>query len=97
MVPTLSVQEDPDVQILAIDVAQQKSVAGLYTSTSGQIGYRTVPTTPHALHDLILETSPDRIVIEVGPQTGWICDLVRAMDLVTRADLHGWFRHCGYV
>ncbi len=76
-----SVQEDPDVKILAIDVAQQKSVAGLYTSTSGQIGYRTVPTTPQALHELILETSPDRIVIEVGPQAGWICDLVRAMEI----------------
>jgi transposase len=69
------------VQILAIDLAKQKSVAGGYDTKSDRIEYRTVATTPQSFHDLLAGTTPDRVVIEVGPQAGWVFDLVTAMDI----------------
>jgi transposase len=40
-----------------------------------------VVTTPQALHDLIVEVEPDRVVIEICSIAGWVCDLVRALGI----------------
>ena len=69
------------MRILAIDLAKKNSVACIYQAENGENEYRTVKTTPQTLHDLILETAPDRVVIEIGPQAGWVFDLVTAMEI----------------
>lgn len=69
------------MQILAIDLAKKKSVAGRYDTNGDRIEYRTMETTPQSFHDLIAEAAPDRVVIEIGPQAGWVFDLVTAMDI----------------
>ena len=38
-------------------------------------------TTPQALHDLLVEREPDRVVIEICSIAGWICDLVRTLGI----------------
>ena len=69
------------MRILAIDLGQKKSVGCVYQAEDGQAEYRTVRTTGEALHELMLETSPDRVVIEIGPIAGWVYDLVTAMEI----------------
>ena len=34
---------------------------------------------PQALHDLMVDREPDRIVIEICSIAGWVSDLVRAL------------------
>jgi transposase len=40
-----------------------------------------VLTTRKALHDLIVDREPDRVVIEICSIAGWVCDLVRSMGI----------------
>ena len=82
-------------RILAIDLGKFKSVACIYQEQTGEAEYRTVPTTPSALHDLFVEVAPDRIVIEVCGIAGWITDLARSLELEiqvvdTRHDAWRW-------
>jgi transposase len=74
--------------ILAIDLGKFKSVACVYQMTDGSHQFRTIPTTPTAMHDLIVQTLSDgqggfrgRVVIEVGPSAGWIKDLCEALGV----------------
>lgn len=67
--------------ILAIDLGKFKSVACDYDTATRQHTFTTIPTTPAAVHDLVVERSPDRIVIEVGSQAGWVKDLCEALGV----------------
>ncbi len=69
------------MKILALDLSKFKSVGCVYEAESGEHGYRRVNTTPQALHDLLVELEPDRVVIEVSSVSGWVSDLVRAMGI----------------
>lgn len=69
------------MKILAIDLAQKKSVACVYEAFSGSHVFRSVPTTAKAIHDLVAVESPARVVIEIGPLAGWVHDLVRSMEV----------------
>ena len=69
------------MKLLAIDLGKQNSVSCIYSTVSTQAEYCTVPSTPESFHDLILNTSPDRVVIEIGPQAGWVHDLVSALEI----------------
>jgi transposase len=69
------------MRILAIDLGKFKSVACVYEAAGGKHSFMTIPTTPHAAHDLLAEQSPDRVVIEVGAAAGWVKDLCEAMAL----------------
>ena len=60
------------MRILAIDLAKRTSVACAYETDTTEAAYRSLPTTPNAFHDLIVEQTPARVVIEVGPASGWI-------------------------
>jgi transposase len=73
--------EDPDMKILAIDLGKRRSVGCNYEADGTRIGYVSVDTTPQALHDLIVKSAPDRVVIEVGPQAGWVHDLVTSLEI----------------
>jgi transposase len=69
------------MKILGLDLGKYKTVACEYEAASGAHRFTTVSTTPQALHDLIVEREPDRVVIEVCSISGWICDLVRALGI----------------
>ena len=79
--------------ILAIDLGKFKSVACLYRVETVEHGFRTIPTTPQAIHDLIVEVQPARVVIEVGPAAGWVQDLCTALEIpiqVANANHEAW-------
>ena len=67
--------------ILAIDLGKFKSVACDYDTATHQHTFTTLPTTPAAVHNLVVERSPDRVVIEVGSQAGWVKDLCEALGV----------------
>lgn len=69
------------MRILAIDLGKMKSVAGLLDTSTGKIQFTTVRTMPSAFHGLITELEPDRIVIEIGPTAGWVCDLANGLEI----------------
>lgn len=73
------------MRILALDVGQSKSVACVYQAETGGHRFTTISTRPREVHDLIAAESPDRVVIEIGPLAGWICDLCRALGVEVRA------------
>lgn len=68
-------------KILAVDLGKFKSVACVFNAADGEYSYRTLPTTPAALQDLFTSETPDRVVIEIGAQAGWIADLAESMGI----------------
>ena len=68
-------------RILAIDLGKFKSVACLYDCATREHKFRNIPTKPWALEGLLSAESPDRIVIEVGSQAGWIADLAESLGI----------------
>ena len=76
--------------ILAIDLGKFKSVCCTYQAATGEHVFDTLPTTPAALHDLVAEASPERVVIEVGSAAGWVADLCEALGVAVQvADVRG--------
>ena len=71
-------------RILAIDLGKFKSVACDYHAATGTHAFATVATRPQAMHDLIVERSPDEVVIEVGSQAGWVQDLCESLGVAVR-------------
>jgi len=84
------------MRILAIDLGKFKSVSCLHVTAGGASGkprFRTLPTTPSAMHDLIVATAPDRVVIEVCTLAGWVADIATALDVdvqVANPNTEGW-------
>ena len=68
------------MKILALDLGKYKTVACEYEVASGAHEFETIATTPQALHDLLVEREPDRVVIEICSISGWVCDLTRALE-----------------
>jgi transposase len=69
--------------ILAIDLGKFKSVACVYASEA-EHKFRTVPTRPQDLHDLIADLRPARVVFEVGSAAGWVRDLCEGLEVPTQ-------------
>jgi transposase len=69
------------MRILALDLGKFKSVACEYEAESGRHRFATIPTNPKALHDLIVDREPDRVVIEICSIAGWVGDLVRTLGI----------------
>ena len=69
------------MKILALDLGKYKSVACDYEAETGRHKFATVLTTPKALHDLIVDREPDRVVIEICSIAGWVSDLVRTLEI----------------
>lgn len=81
------------MKIVALDLGQDKSVACVFDSQTGEAWYETIQTRPQAVHDLLLEQGPQRLVIEIGPSAGWVHDLGRALDIeveVANPNHEGW-------
>ena len=64
------------MKILALDLGQSQTVACEYESSTASARLRRVVTTPLAISDLLAAVNPDRVVVEIGSVTGWVCDLV---------------------
>lgn len=71
-------------KILALDMGKYKTVWCEYQGESTPPVYGKIATTPAALHDLLVSRSPQRLVLEVGPSAGWVCDLAEAMNIATQ-------------
>lgn len=80
------------MNLLAIDLGKFKSVACIWHG-EGDSSFRTVETTPSAIHDLLVEVAPDRLVVEVGTVTGWVHDIAAALGIevqVANPNTEGW-------
>lgn len=69
------------MKILAIDLGQLKSVGCVYESETAEHEFRTVKSTQEAIHDLVTEVAPGRVVIEIGSTAGWVYDIVTALEI----------------
>ena len=69
------------MKILALDLGKYKTVACEYEAENGKYRFHTVVSTPQALHDLLVEVEPDRVVIEICSMAGWVSDLVLSLDI----------------
>ena len=79
--------------ILAIDLGKFKSVSCLFDPSTQKAAYRTFPTTPSAVHDLMVSSSPGRVVIEVCTSAGWVRDVAEALEIqvqVANPNTEGW-------
>ena len=69
------------MRILALDLGKYKSVGCDYEAETGEHSFAPTATNPKALHDLMVEREPDRVVIEICSMAGWVSDLVRALGI----------------
>src|SRR5258707_3722716 len=69
------------MRILALDLGKYKTVACEYEAETGRHRFATVLTTPKALHGLIVDREPQRVVIEICSIAGWVSDLVRSLGI----------------
>ena len=69
------------MRILALDLGKFKTVACEYEAETGRHRFATVLTTPKALHDLMVDREPHRVVIEICSIAGWVSDLVRSLGI----------------
>ena len=67
------------MKIVALDLGKFNSMACIFQTEDGVHEFRTVKSDPAALHDLLLSSGAQRVVIEVGATCGWVKDLSEAM------------------
>ncbi len=82
------------MKILALDLGKFKSVACIYQVTGSEHTFQTIATRPQAVHDLLVEHAPDRLVFEVGAQADWVSDLAESLKIrdvqVANANHEAW-------
>lgn len=81
------------MKILAMDLGKRKTVSCIYDSAAGEHTFGKVFTRPQAIHDLLVESEPDRVVFEICPAAGWIYDICRSLGLeaqVANPSTEGW-------
>src|ERR1051326_393101 len=76
-----SKKETRTMKILALDLGKYKTMACDYEAETGRHQFATIPTNPKALHDLIVDREPQRVVVEICSIAGWVCDLVRSLGI----------------
>ena len=67
--------------ILSIDMGKHKSVACDYNPQDGTADLTTVPSTPEKFKDFLRRRTDRLLVIEIGPQAGWVADLCRELAM----------------
>lgn len=72
------------MKILALDLGKSKSVACVYEEASGTHRFETVVTMPAEVLALVEREAPGRVVIEIGPTAGWVCDLCREIGVAVQ-------------
>ena len=69
------------MRILALDLGNFKSVACDFETTQTKAEYETIVSTKTAMGKLLEQRKPDRVVIEICPLAGWVCDLARELGI----------------
>jgi transposase len=69
------------MNIVAMDLGKNKTVVCVYDAVSGKHCFKTIMTTPQQIHDLIVEESPGRIVLEICSVAGWVFDLAKSLGV----------------
>lgn len=80
-------------KILALDLGKSKTAARIHCTDGRADTASTIPTTPQAVHDLIVACGPTLVIIEACSIAWWVHDLVAALDvkiLVTANNGPGW-------
>lgn len=72
---------DHDMKILAIDLGKRRSVFCEYDAATAKASYGKMEMTRQAMHDLLVERSPTRLVIEIGSPAGWVYDLANGLGI----------------
>jgi len=68
--------------ILAFDLGKFNSVACIFsTDTQKPLRYQSLASSPKALHDLIVEVQPQRVVFETCSIAGWVHDLCESPNV----------------
>jgi len=71
----------PVMKILALDLGNFKSVACDYEVETTKYEFAGVVSSKEAVRALVQERRPDRVVIEICPLAGWVCDVVRELGI----------------
>lgn len=71
------------MNILALDLGKFNTVFCDYICESGEHEFGKVKMTPQAIHDLIVDKEPERIVMEISDVAGWVVDIARALGKET--------------
>ncbi len=70
------------MKILALDLGNFKSVACDFETTQpSKVEYETIVSTKVAVRALLEKRKPDRVVIEICPLAGWVCDVARELGI----------------
>ena len=81
------------MKILALDLAKSKSAACLFDTDNGKAKFGTVTTVVSSMDEALGRWRPDRLVMEVGPIAGWVCDLAARAGIpvqVANPSTEGW-------
>ena len=81
------------MRILAIDLGKNNSVACDYEAPTDEHRFFSIKTTTKDMTKLIRKIAPDRVVIEISSQAGWVGDMVRSMNIdlqVANPNTEGW-------
>lgn len=81
------------MNILAMDLGKSKTVVCFYDCNTGEHEFDKVTTKPKDIHDLIVDKSPQRVVLEICSAAGWVYDIVRALGVdvqVANPNHQGW-------
>lgn len=79
--------------ILAIDLAKAKSLFCWFNVSDQSHELKTIPSTPAAFAEGLVEREVDRVVIEVCDMAGWVKDLCEGMGIpvqVANVNVEGW-------
>src|SRR5262245_12913561 len=90
---SVTAKESSTKTILAIDLGKFKSVACRYDPARGEHAFETIPTTPSAVHDLLVASTPSVLVMEACSVCGWISDLAKSLLIkvcVANANGEAW-------
>ena len=81
------------MRILALDLGKSKSAACVWDTEGGKTKYGTVRTEMSSMQAALERWRPGRLVMEVGPIAGWVCDLAARMGIpvqVANPSTEGW-------
>ena len=81
------------MKILALDLGKSKMVGCVYDTESHEHRFDSASLETGTLQDILRSERADRVVIEVGPSTGWVGDLVRQAGIelqVANPNHEGW-------
>lgn len=81
------------MKILAMDLGKRKTAVCIYDSQTREHRFCQVLTRGQAIHDLLVEHMPGKVVFEIGSAAGWVHDICVSLGLdvdVANPSTEGW-------